>query len=325
MTACRGQIDVSICIVSWNTRKLLGACLESLQASLHRCSLEVVVVDNASTDNSADMVAERFPMVRLERSPCNLGFARGSNLAMQMARGRYLMLLNPDTRVQPEAVANLVRFMDREPTVGAAGPRLVDDSGHLQLSCGRTPGLAVDTVSKLLLHKVFPVFKLGRWDHAEIREVGWVTGACIIARREAVRAAGSLDSGIFMFYEDVEWCMRIRLAGWRVVYFPYTEVVHLGGQSVRQDFRRMLVVSQRSLFYLYQKHYGSYRLHLLRLLTLWEMLLRTCIWLALKFLRPSLRPEARDRLQAYREILVRTVGDRCYWAPFGPVQVHEHT
>ncbi len=327
MSTSHQKPDVSICIVSWNTRELLADCLESIEAGQGAARHEVIVVDNASTDHSADMVQNRFPSVRLECSGHNLGFARGSNRAMELARGRYLMLLNPDTHVHPDALGGLVGFMDREPDVGAAGPRLVDPAGRLQLSCGRSPGLALETLNKFMLHKLFPAFKLGYWDHARVRDVGWVTGACVIVRQEALRTAGPLDAAMFMFYEDVEWCMRIQRAGWRVVYYPDSEVVHLGGQSVRQDFRRMLVISQRSQFYLYHKHHGAHRLQLLRLLTVFEMLLRIGIWLPRFVMRSSCGTAgsvAGARLQAYREIIVRTVTDSSYWAPFAPEPVNKH-
>jgi N-acetylglucosaminyl-diphospho-decaprenol L-rhamnosyltransferase len=316
VTQAAAQPILSVCVVSWNTRDLLADCLSSLEADPEYGGWEVVVVDNASADGSATMVASRFPRVRLIRNPSNLGFAGANNLAMAQARGRYLALLNPDTRVRIGALGGLVRHMEREPTIGAVGPRLEDPDGTLQLSCGRVPSLGTEIVGKLLLHKVFPFFKLGRWNHAEDRDVGWVTGACLMARREAVAAVGPLDAGIFMFYEDLEWCLRLRRCGWRIVYVPGSRVVHLGGQSVRQDFRHMLVISQRSLYYLFSKHYSLGALHALRVLTVVEMLLRSLLWLPLRYFSSTRSAEARERLQAYREILGKTFTDRAYWSPF---------
>lgn len=306
---------LSICIVNWNTRQLLKDCLESIYADPQSPAWEVIVVDNASADDSVAMVGACFPQAELIASPDNRGFAGGNNLAMERARGRYLLLLNSDTRVESGALVGLVDFMETHPEAGAVGPRLVHADGALQLSCGRLPDLTSELVNKLLLHKLLPYFKLGRWDHAEIRAVGWVTGACLLVRREVAQQVGRLDTGIFMFYEDLEWCMRIRKAGWKIFYYPFSQVLHLGGQSTRQNLGSMLVVSQQSLFYLFQKHFGPVQLHVLRLLTVVEMVLRATLWTFLTLLSPRHRPEGRQRLGAYWEILVKTCAKRSYWAP----------
>ena len=307
---------LSVCIVNWNTCNLLKDCLYSIYDDIQAVEWEVLVVDNASSDGSVEMVESCFPQVRLVVSRENLGFAGGNNLAIEQARGRYLLLLNSDTRVEQGALGGLVAFMEDHPEAGAVGPRLVDEKGSLQLSCGLTPGLVSEFVNKLLLHKIFPFFKLGGWDHAEIRDVGWVTGACLLVRKAVVEQAGPLDPGIFMFYEDLEWCMRMRRDGWRIFYYPFSQVLHLGGQSTQKNLKEMLVVSQQSLFYLFQKHLGRGRLHALRLLTVVEMVLRSLIWGLFAVLLPSRRAEGCQRLGAYREILHRTLTERSYWAPF---------
>ena len=309
-----GEVSLSICIVSWNTRDLLETCLRSLYADPDSAGWQVLVVDNASSDGSADMVADRFPQAELIRSPQNLGFSRGNNLALERATGRCLLLLNSDTAVDAGALGLLVDYLDSDPDSGAVGPRLVYPDGSLQLSCGRTPGLHTEIVHKLLLHRIFPFFRLGRWHHGERRCVGWVTGACLMVRREAAAETGFLDSNIFMCFEDLDWCMRLRKKGWSVVYLPSSRVVHHDGQSIRKNLGEMLVVSQQSLFYLFEKHFGKGRLHALRLLTVIEMLLRSALWIVPALL-PSRRNEGRQRLRAYWRILRRTVTDRSYWAP----------
>jgi len=306
---------LSICIVNWNTSDLLKDCLNSIYGDSQAAEWEVLVVDNASTDDSVEMVRNCFPQVGLVASPDNLGFAGGNNLALKRARGYYLLILNSDTRVQAGGLGALIDFMELHAGAGAAGPRMVKRDGSLQLSCGLTPSLGSEFVNKLLLHKLFPFFKLGNWNHAQIRDVGWVTGACLLVRREVVEQVGSLDPGMFMFYEDLEWCMRIRKAGWKIFYFPFCQVLHLGGQSTRKNLRRMLVISQRSQFYLFQKHFSRSHLRALRLLTAVEMVLRSCMWIFLTLLLPERRGEGRQRLSAYREILMRTLTERSYWSP----------
>lgn len=145
--------------------------------------------------------------------------------------------------------------------------------------------------------------------------MGWLTGACLMVRRQALQQAGPLDDGMFMCFEDVEWCMRLRAAGWRLEYVPGTPVTHLEGQSIRQRLGEMLIVSQQSLFYLFHKHFSRPALHALRLLTTVEMVLRSILWSVLWILRPSMRAEARSRLWAYRVITRRTIADRQYWSP----------
>ena len=264
------------------------------------------------------MVEESFPEVEVIRSRENLGFSGGHNLALARARGRHLLILNPDTRVDPGALGGMVDFADRNPGVGAVGPRLEDGRGSLQRSWGATPGTISLIAHKLLLHRLFPGPRLARSRSWEGGDVGWVTGACLMVRREAAEAAGPLDDGMFMCHEDVEWCMRLGEAGWRVVHYPRSRVVHHEGRSIRQRLGEMLVVSQQSQYYLVQKHFGRGRLHLLRLLTAVEMVLRASIWSLLWPLRPAARGEARDRLGAYRRILWRTLADRGFWAPRDP-------
>ena len=306
---------LSICILNWNTKKLLRDCLVSIYNDSRKAEWEILVVDNASEDDSVSMVETEFPRVRLIVTRENLGFARGNNLALEQARGKYLLLLNSDTWVEPGAVAKLIAFMERHPKVGVAGPKLLNADGSLQLSCGVTPSLKTEIVNKLLLHNLFPFFKLGLWNHSEARAVGWVAGACFMVRRKVVEEVGPLDPEFFMCYEDLEWCMRIGRAGWKIFYYPRSRVLHLKGRSIQKDFRRILVVSQQSLFYLYQKHFSHAHLSILRLLTVLEMVLRFFIWAHLFLLFPGRRKEGRQRLHAYGEILFRSIAEKAYWAP----------
>tara|TARA_Y100000588_G_scaffold99848_1_gene108511 strand:+ start:416 stop:1390 length:975 start_codon:yes stop_codon:yes gene_type:complete len=318
MTAESGDVLLSICIVNWNTRDLLNDCLDSIYADPQASAWEVLVVDNASSDDSAEWVERHFPQVRLFASAANLGFSGGNNLALQEAVGRYFLLLNTDTRVEVGALGALVDFMEAHPRAGAVGPKLLNSDGSLQLSCGIAPSLRTQIIGKLLLHKLFPIFKLGRWDHAQVRAVGWVTGACLLIRRKVVEQIGLLDTAFYMYYEDLDWCLRVGKGGWDVFYYPFSRVVHLGGQSSSKNYAAMLVTSQQSLFYLFQKHFGSRHLFVLRLLTLIEMTLRSLLWGALFFLRPRRRSEIGQRLWAYRRIFYKSLMERSYWAPQAP-------
>lgn len=298
---------LSICIVNWNTCGLLRDCLKSIYDDPDCSHWQVIVVDNASSDDSVEMVQREFPSAQLLQRETNEGFVGANNLAMKSARAPYWLLLNSDTRVEPGSLRQLVDFMDATPAAGAVGAKLLNGDGSLQLSCGKAPTFWSEMANKILLHKLFPLYKFSSWNHAQIREVGWVTGACLLVRRQAADRVGLLDPAIFMFYEDLEWCLRIRKGGWKIFYHAFSRVVHLGGQSTRQNFGEMLVVSHQSLFYWYGKHFSGFQLGVLRLLTPVEMLLRSFIWSVMYCIRPGRRGEVRQRLQAYRKIAAASV------------------
>ena len=317
-TAARADLpprpELSICVVNWNAGDVLRDCLQAIYEDERSASWELFVVDNASTDSSPDMVRNEFPQVELLEPGENLGFSRANNLALGQATGDLLLLLNPDTRPGPGALGELVDFMRARPAIGIAGPRLVRPDGRLELSCGRIPTPLGEIGRKLLLHRVFPFFRFVGWDHRTTRSVGWVTGACLMIRRETAEQTGYLDPQIFMCLEDVDWCMRAHQSGWEVAFFPGSEVVHIGGHSIRANFTEMLVVSQQSQLYLFHKHFGSFHLHVLRLFTVVEMLLRSVLW-SFMGAWPGRRREGKQRLRAYFRILQKTLLQRSYYRP----------
>jgi GT2 family glycosyltransferase len=249
---------VTISIVSFNTRQLLFACLASVFAS-KGVTFEVHVVDNGSTDESADMVAQNFPQARLTRSVENRGFAAANNTSMRIARGRYVLLLNPDTLVPPDAIAGMVAFMDAHGAAGICGPRILFGDGSVQ-SCGyRFP---------TLLSEIRQSQNLGaplRWlfghepttePSVKPVEVDWVDGACFLIRREAVNRIGLLDEQFFLYAEELDWCARARNDGWLVYALPQIDIVHYQGQSSAQssDFSLAHLVDTRLRYY--RKHHG---------------------------------------------------------------------
>jgi GT2 family glycosyltransferase len=252
---------LSIIIASWNVRDLLAACLASLRAVT--LEIEIIVVDNASTDGSAEMVAAEFPQATLIRNATNIGFARANNQGICLARGRYVLLLNADTVVPPGALAALVDFMDAHPQAGACGPRLLHPDGTPQpYAFGRDPTpvyLLWRGLNRLLFHRY-----VHDWATDQVQEAEWVSGACLIVRREAIEQIGGLDENIFMYFEDNDWCLRLRRAGWRVYYNPQASITHLGGQSVKQNSQARTAY-YRSLEYFYAKHYGLLARSLLKI------------------------------------------------------------
>ena len=248
------MIDLSVIIVSWNTATLLANCLRSIPNGARDLTYEVIVVDNASTDGSADLVADEFPDVKLIRNRENAGFARGNNLGLAASAGRYVLLLNSDTLVKPATLTRLVAFMDQYSETGAVCPRLILPTGEPQaFAFGSDPTIGYlikRGLYRLLLHR--PIHD---WQTDRIQAVDWVSGACLMVRREVIAQTGRLDENIFMYFEDADWCRRIRQAGWQVMFNPQIELVHLGGQSLKQNSaaRRGYY---RSLDYYYRKHFG---------------------------------------------------------------------
>lgn len=259
-------------IVNYNTRDFLKDCLISLLQN-RGVSFKVCVVDNGSTDGSAEMVAEEFPEVLLIRSPFNGGYAYANNLGLK-ALGfnpdgfssdapRYALLLNPDTLLPPGALAGMVQFMDSHPQAGIAGPKLIRQDGSLDLACRRsfpTPEVAfyrMIGLSKLFpRHPRFARYNLTYLDPDEIAEVDSVVGAFMMVRREAIAKVGLLDETFFLYGEDLDWALRIKEAGWKVYYYPEVTVLHYKKVSSQKNTRARDEFFRAMLIF-YRKHYAS--------------------------------------------------------------------
>ncbi len=261
-------MDVGIVIVSYNTRALLQRCLESVYHS-EGVSFEVYVVDNASSDGSADMVAETFPQAHLIANAENVGYPRANNQGLralgfpEAGRTRYALLLNPDTEIPPHALRDMVAFMDAHPDAGAAGPKVVLPSGELDLACRRafpSPEVAFYRLSGLA--QLFPRSpRFGRYnltylDPDQEAEVDSVVGAFMLVRREAIAQVGLLDESFFMYGEDLDWAYRLKQAGWRVFYTPHVTILHVKRASSRQN-PRARIEFWRAMRLFYQKHYAA--------------------------------------------------------------------
>lgn len=252
-------VDLSIVIVSYNTCAMLRDCLRALPASVEGLTVETFVVDNASPDDSARMVAEEFPEVRLFANQENAGFTRANNQALKLSTGRYVLLLNPDTEPEPESLTLLVRYMDAHPDVGAVGPMLLNTDGSLQKN-GRTfPTPWREFLGHTGLRNLMPNrpnWEYGRDDFDVAWETDTVTGACLLTRHTIMDQVGMLDEEFFMFYEEVEWCWRIKKAGWKILYLPESRVKHHWMGSVRQQSRVMTIRLFKSMLVYYRKTAG---------------------------------------------------------------------
>ncbi len=254
-------MKLSIVIVNWNTRAFVLACLDSLVEELARFGpgqAEVIVVDNASSDGSAEAIARRFPDVHLICNEGNVGFAAANNQGIRASTGQYVLLLNPDTEIRRGALMALVYFMDARPEAGAVGPRLLNEDGTLQISCQPRPTLFREWWRLFHADNVWPLssYPPARWESGEVVEVDVIKGACLLLRRAALDEAGSLNEQYFMYTEEVDLCHRVQAAGWRLFWVPTAEVVHYGGQSTRQVAREMFLELYRSKLLYFRIHKG---------------------------------------------------------------------
>jgi GT2 family glycosyltransferase len=308
-------ISISAVIVNYCTKCLLQDCLISIGKS-GVSDLEVIVVDNHSTDGSVSMVRREFPDVRVIENLENVGFSRANNQGIEVALGKYILLLNSDTVVRPGAVEAMAGFMDGHPQAGGVACRLLNADGSIQPSVGRRLGAGPGILR--LIVRMSGLSGLVRGDRARrflgrylsfalgpalrsyldpyvtgdfAMEVDSISGACLMLRREAVDQAGLLDENFFMYLEDLDYCIRLRMAGWKLYYVPTGEIVHLVGKSSGGRMRRFSVHAYESLFYFYSKHYSTWTLFLARLLVFSAMCSRW-VW---NFARGSLVHSAIHR------------------------------
>jgi len=301
------MVDLSIVIVSWNVRDLLRQCLRSILAGSQTCRLEVIVVDNVSTDSSAEMVRAEFPDIHLIVNAENRGFPAANNQGIATAEGRYVLILNPDTEIVGDALATMVAYADAHPDVGIVGPQLLNEDRSVQSSRRRFPTLATALFESTWLQACAPRRLLARYyvqdqpDDAAL-DVDWVKGAALMARREAIEQVGLMDEGYFMYSEELDWCKRFKDADWRVVYLPAAQIVHYGGKSSDQVVTSRHIYFQTSKVRYFHKHHGRFVGEILRWFLLsnyaWQLGLEGAKWLIGH--KRALRAE---RVAAYRQVL----------------------
>ncbi len=304
-------MDLSVIIVSWNVADYLRRCLESLRNEAGRSTLpsfETIVVDNASTDGTQELVRASFSEVRLIANRDNRGFTGGNNQGIAAARGRYLLLLNPDAEVTAGALRLMAEYMESHPEVGVLGPQLLNTDGTHQSSRRRFPTLTTAFVESTMLQRYLPNSSLLRRYYCldlpanETQEVDWVVGACLMVRREAVEQVGSLDEAFFMYSEEMDWCYRFKRAGWKVAYLPEARVVHHYARSSSQDLPHQHIRFQASKCLYFAKHHGRLEASVLRSF-LWLTYLFQLGQEAAKFLLGHKRALRRQRLGLLLRVL----------------------
>jgi GT2 family glycosyltransferase len=311
MSSPLASLDISVVIVGWNARHYLELCLESLvKAPPHR-SMEVLVVDNASSDGTSEMIETKFPWVKLIKSSENLGFAKGNNIAIRQCQGRYITLVNPDVIVFPGCLDALADFLDQNPKVGNVGPRVLNPDMSMQSTCRRFPTLwnnfcsASGLATKFKNSRFFAGEHMFYFPHDLTLAVDVLVGCFSMIRREAFDVVGLLDEGLFMYGDDVDWCRRARNAGWEVVFYPGAKAIHDRGKITAPYPVRFAVAQQRSVLYYWSKHHGFWGVLGIRSIMLFHHLLRYLFAVVSSLLRPTKRAEGRKQVSGacLRELL----------------------
>lgn len=261
--------DLSIVIVNWNTKDLLDQCLGALRESVLKGGYQVIVVDNHSSDGSSAMVKEKYSFVKLVENDENLGYGKAYNQGTKLAEGRYILHLNSDTVVSQETLENMVEFMDSHPDAGIASCKLVTSHGRLDRPCKRSfPTPMTSLYQAIGLTRLFPrsrifsYYYLGHLDPDQVHEVDSVMGAFLMIRAEAVKQVGLLDEQFYIYGEDLDWCLRVKEAGWKVYYNPAATAVHQHGASSEKLSYKMIWHFHRSMILYYKKHHANRQLFL---------------------------------------------------------------
>lgn len=283
-------MDVSIIVVAWNVRQLVYDCLKSVYDQTKGVSFEVIYVDNASQDGSVDMVRTAFPEVRIIENSENLGFIRANNQAIEVATGRYVLLLNSDTIVLDNAIAKTVRFADEHTDAAVIGCRVLNRDGSLQRSCFMYPSALNFFLSSTYLYKIFPRSRFfGRermtwWDFDDVREVETVCGCYSLVRRKAIDQVGVMDPTYFVYGDDPDWCYRFKKAGWKILFTPEPRIIHFGGQTTKQMARQFKLQLFGSKLIFIRLHRNSFQFLIARIFVSLFCFFRMFYWFFSSFL-----------------------------------------
>lgn len=298
-------LDVSVIIVNWNTKDKLNDCLNSIYRQAPKLTYEVIVVDNASGDGSVEMVKREFPEAILLQNDENKGFAAANNIGMTVAQGRYILLLNSDTIVLDNAIGQTVSFADSYPESAIVGCKVLNHDGTLQQTCFMFPSLLNLLLSSTYLYKLFPRNTFfGReqmtwWDRDDVCEVDVVTGCFMLVKREAIEQVGLMDEQFFIYAEETDWCYRFKKAGWRILYIPYAEIIHIGAASSNQMKPEMVLQLRASILLFFKKHRSRFSYGIACLLVSLFFLLRIPYWLVTAVFSKGIRQLCLQTAKTY--------------------------
>jgi len=297
--------NVSIIIVSWNTRSHLYNCLTSVYKQISSVNFEVIVIDNGSGDGSQEMVENQYPQVTLIKNATNRGFAAANNQGIAVAQGRYVLLLNSDTVVLHNSIDRVVSFADTHPDAAVVGCRVLNPDGTLQPTCFMFPSVLNMLLSSTYLYKIFPGSRFfGRermswWLRDDVREVDVVTGCFMLVRRDAIEQVGRLDEQFFMYAEEADWCYRFKQRGWKVLFTPDAEIIHYGGQSTKQTAVEMMLQVRGSILQFMRKHRTVWEYKVACFFIWLFLVLRIPVWFIRAVLARGNNQRPRVYLSAY--------------------------
>lgn len=295
--------SVSIVILTWNCKKFIEECLDSLLHFRKNPDAEIILVDNASWDGTPELVRDSYPEVTLIQSKENLGFTKGNNLGIRRTSGKYLCLINPDVRVLDGCIEKMCGYMENNPQVGLLGPRMLNANGQSDRSYMGAPTLWNLFCRALALDALFPStkffggFLMHYFDRNQVAEVDILNGWFWMARSEAVKKVGLLDENLFMYADDLDWSKRFRDAGWKVVYFPEAESIHYGGGTTARAPIRFAQEMQKANFQYWQKNYGKVSQFVYRVIMALHQVIRIVGYSLLLLSPKSDRDEVRFKLQ----------------------------
>lgn len=295
------MISLSIVIVNWNVKQLLEDCLNSIFRTLDNLDFEVIVVDNNSSDGSAEMIKGKFPSVILIENKENLGFGAANNQGIRISKGEYVLILNPDTIIFPNALKSLIAFLDQNPKIGAVCPKILNSDNTVQLSCIRKlPTLLSEFFELTYLNRRFPKNRIigdhymSYCDYNLEREVELLSGCCIMIRKIALEKIGLFDENFFIYGEDMDLCHRIKKAGWKLWYLPPAQIMHFGGESTKQVSDKRIFYSQEAKYAFFKKHFGTGKAFLYCLVAFFAVI---CVYLGYVFLYPLSSKQNKIKLK----------------------------
>jgi len=251
-------MKLSIIIVNYNTKDLLKNCIDSITASSPKFAYEIIVIDNASSDGSREVI-NSYPDIKKIFNKDNVGFARANNIGIKIASGEYLLLLNSDTVVLPGVIDKMVEYMDKNSDVGILGPKLIGENGEtIQMSWEFQPTIFLECIKKILSPQNIKKYSLIRhivgFLQRKIRKVRVITGASMLVRKKVFEQVGLLDERFFLYFEETDFCKRVHNSGWKIIFYPGVKIIHLLGQSVSKIKRESQIEYRKSQIYYYQKH-----------------------------------------------------------------------
>jgi GT2 family glycosyltransferase len=255
------SLDVSVVIISWKMKNLLQRCLETLFNFTKDINFEVIVIDNNSQDGTSEMIEKEFPQVKLIKNPENRGVAPARNQGIKETKGKYILILDADMELIENSIKHLFDFMESNPDAGIVGCKLVDQDFNLQTSCKRFPTLLaflfrrLEWIEAVKNSKTLRYHTMQDWDHNEIKEVDYVIGACQFFRRDVIEKIGIYDDKIFYGPEDIDFCLRIWKAGWKVYYYPFTQIIHHEQRITKKNLFSIISLKHfAGIFYIYKKY-----------------------------------------------------------------------